>query len=111
MKSLRSDELLQMACKASRKWGMYISFPSYQSLQNSFEDHVSELRKSAPYIDDIGISALIDGFTYLLFDSEVEMFEAYRATIGDDGPFHDGVNPRVYALTCNPDGQLLSENT
>jgi len=40
--------------------------------------------------------------------------DAYYRTVGDDGPtkLNDYNGPcRIYALTCDPFGQLLNENT
>lgn len=54
------------------------------------------------------------GVAYLFFDSEEELDRYYNKTVGDDGPTetnsYDGP-VRVYALTCDPSGSLMNENT
>jgi hypothetical protein len=54
------------------------------------------------------------GTCIVLFDTEEELLYAYNRTVGDDGPTK--LNPyngpaRVYARTCDQDGNLITENT
>jgi hypothetical protein len=60
------------------------------------------------------VALSIDGERYFLFETEEAMLAAYDATVGDDGPTaanaYDG-SASIYALTCSPAGELLTENT
>lgn len=108
---LSNTELFQMACKTQGKWGMLVSFDANQDLK--------EIQKAAPYLgprdsESPFPSGIFNGECYLFFDTEDEMRHAYHSTVGDDGPTplndYNGT-ARVYALTCNPNGKLMSENT
>ncbi len=108
MQVLNSFDTLQVLCKSTCKWGMYISF-----FVPEHEEDEAEL--AAPYLNlEKHMQIIIDGNGYLLFDTKEEMEEKFWMTVGDDGPTetnkYDG-GTRVYALTCGPDGQLLNENT
>jgi hypothetical protein len=102
-----SGDTLCALCKVSEKWGMYISFVDHTDLQEIF--------KAAPYLNtEAFLRTCVDGCAYTLFDTEEEMMNLYHQTVGDDGPTK--LNPyngpaRVYALTCDPQGNLLTENT
>lgn len=108
IKKLHPHAAFQLLCQATKKWGVFISFdwedlPDYQSLE------------AAPYLNsDDDLQLLMDGCGIILCDTKKEMEGIYCQTVGDDGPTK--TNPyngpvRVYALTCNPAGALLSENT
>lgn len=110
------SDILSYICKGSGKWGIYVS--GLNTSYKSYESDVKEILKAAPWINDIDkadqYNLLYDGQVYLLFDTQAEMDNIYQQTVGDDGPTEK--NPyngpwRVYCLTCNPDGQLLTENT
>ena len=63
--------------------------------------------------NDIG-NILSDQYGFLLFDTKEEMVLHYNLTVGDDGPTKlNKYNGKlgVYALTCNNDGELQTENT
>lgn len=75
----------------------------------------ADLYKAAPYLEDPAfLQLLMAGSGYLMFDTEKEMNKFYNETVGEDGPTamnpYDG-NVKIYALTCNPEGKLLNENT
>lgn len=80
-----------------------------------YGEDLSNLPKAAPYLDIAKhMQIMADGTGYMLFDSEEEMDHIYYQTVGDDGPTK--LNPyngsiKIYALTCNPDGQTMNENT
>lgn len=112
MKILDHVSALEELCKATKKWGMYISI----YVPDDIWDDVS---KAAPYLvetDDGNSSAQLisDRSGFILFDTEKEMLDTYELTVGDDGPTdtnkYDGP-VHVYALTCYPDGQTGNENT
>jgi len=95
---LSKDEVLQFACKSSKKFGMFISFDR----DASFED----IEKCVPYIDTFyHTQILLDGEGFLFFDTKDQMYKRFKETIGQD---KDGI---VYALTCDDQGILMSENT
>jgi hypothetical protein len=81
----------------------------------AWEDVWDEVMQAAPYlsIEEHG-QAIVEGRAYLLFDTEEELMDHYRRTVGDDGPteLNSYKGPaHVYAITCNPEGQLEYENT
>lgn len=114
MEILSSATLLERLCKATGKWGMFVSFPPIEDINDC---PVRELEKVALWFnfDDHGhAQAMVDGYGIILFDSQDEMDKAYEQAVGDDGP--TDLNPyngplRVYCLTCGPDGQTQNENT
>jgi len=104
MELLDFHSVLIRLCKASGKWGMYIGI--------SNGDFINEYL-AAPYLKK-NHQVVTDGSGIALFNTEREMKKYYNMTVGDDGPTN--ANPysgkvRVYALTCDPNGQLLNENT
>lgn len=111
MKPLPFIEALSEMCKATRKWGMYIS------INNVDEFNFLEQVKAAPCISrntSEGMQILVDRGGFFLFDTEEEMEENFWMTVGDDGPTVS--NPyngsvKVYAITCAPDGEFITENT
>ena len=110
MKFANYSDLLCALCRAHRKWGIYISFDCDQEM--------AEVLKAAPYLAELDVGSRIDlfvcGFGYFLLDSEEECYKHYNQTVGDDGPTktnsYNGP-AKVYALTCSPNGILLSVNT
>lgn len=108
MKIYTIMDAFQELCKSMKKWGMYIS-------SSCSEEFIEEMPKAAPYLSwEEHPQIIMDGNGILLFDTEKEMWHHYDMTVGDDGPTklnkYKG-HTRVYALTCDPDGQLLTENT
>lgn len=122
MQALDAIRTLEVLCKATNKWGMYISFCT---LDASDESYFDDIVKAAPYLNfDDHTQIFVEGSAYLLFDSKEEMEEHYWCTVGDDGPTPDFIKERlniggndyegpcrVYALTCDPTGQTMNENT
>lgn len=108
MEILSQIEVLQRLCKNTQKWGMFISI--WEPKQGPYE-----AEKAAPYLSEMEHMQIIhDGIGFLLFDTEEEMQKHFNLTVGDDGPTKlNSYNGKtcVYALTCNQDGQLISENT
>ena len=99
-----ADEVLSALCRLSKKNGMYWSV-------SNCEDNPEEVQKAAPYLDLVDI---INGYGYILFDTESEMCYFYSQTVGDEGPtkINNYNGPaKVYTMTCGPDGKLLTENT
>ena len=105
MKILDIADTLEILATSLNKCCMYISFD-----QN---DDTREVVKAAPYLDG-EMQIMIDGCAYIVCDSTEEIEALYGQTVGDDGPTKE--NPydgpaRVYTLTCDADGRLLTENT
>lgn len=107
MKIFDKSKVLAELCKATKKYGMFISF--------SDELLLHEVVKDAPYLAENCDQVVNDGEGWLLFDNEEEMEEYYEQTVGDDGPLvnidEESRLGLVYALTCNPHGQFETENT
>jgi len=107
--------VLSALCKATSRWGMYVSFQHQQHANSHYELSFGDLEKAMPYFDwQKHGQIFVDGCGYFLFDNEEECEEAFWSTVGDDGPTETNSynGPvRVYALTCSPDGQLCNENT
>lgn len=107
IEKLSQTDTLQRLTKATGKWGMYIeiSCPTRR---------VSKIPDAAPYLnfqDDMQLMA--DGKGFILCDTEAELYELYKVTVGDDvNPHNSNKGPaKVYALTCGPDGVTRDENT
>lgn len=111
MRVLDQFRTLEVLCAATKQWGMAINWYGNVEPEQEFE----ELQKAAPYLKiDEHAQSMIEGRAYLLFDTEEEMEKHFWMTVGDDGPtaLNDYNGPmRVYAITCDPTGQLLNENT
>lgn len=107
MRTLNTTQIAQELAKALKKPIMLVSF------QNG--DPIQDVLKAAPYLDfDRDLQMIFDGGGLIVCDSVEEMEDLFNQTVGDDGPTKS--NPydgpcRVYALTINADGQLLTENT
>ena len=114
MKHYTSTDALQNMCKSNKQWGMFFSISN-----TDMDDYVTlyeEIYKAAPYLKEMeAMQNCMNGYGYILFESEEECRNIYLQTVGDDGPTklnnYASDKVRVYALTCNPDGILMSENT
>lgn len=120
IQKLNKSDVLKLMCKTTGKWGMMVSFDDWADI--GFE-YYQELVKAAPWLDyrnDAQI--LVDGVGFVLADTEKELYDLFYQTVGDDGPYTQDQNPngpannydgpqKIYALTCNPQGQLETENT
>lgn len=106
MIKLTTKKMVQYCCQLSGKWAVYLSMPDYPCRQ---------LIKAANFLslkDDY--QAMHDGEMIVMCDSERECEEVFSRVVGRDGPTvlnkYNG-ECRIYALTCNPDGQFMNENT
>ena len=102
-------EVLEALCIATKKWGLFISI---------FDDDnpvlFQEIVKAASFLDyDNHGQIIVDKEGWFLFNSEKDMEEAYSKCVGRDGPTklnsYEG-DVVVYALTCDPEGYLITEN-
>jgi hypothetical protein len=109
---LTVTELMQLVAKTIKKPCIFLSFQYMDESEASYDDMI----KAAPYLDwDKHGQAIIDGVAVIICEDYDEMQRLYWMTVGDDGPTktnpYDGKKARVYALTCNAEGQLENENT
>jgi hypothetical protein len=121
MKLHNHVQILEATAKGLGKWCMYASFTPPCDYEGEEYEGVlleTELLKAAPWAKDLGqeiLTFLLDaGGGIISFDSEGECIAAYEATVGDDGPTKTNSYSgplRVYALTCDPQGQTQNENT
>lgn len=110
MQILDHVKTLELLCESTKKCGMYINIYNDQG-ENEY--NYLEVIKAAPYLESHN-QVILESSGFILFDNVEEMLEAYNQTVGDDGPTKS--NPydgpcRVYAITCNPDGITMNENT
>ena len=105
MEILDKTKVLERLCKKTERYIMYISF--------SEDEEWNEIINAAPYLkgqDQI----LVDCEAWLLFYGEEEMYSYYDQTVGSDGPTklnnYTG-SASIYAMTCNPNGEIETENT
>ena len=116
--ALSRMEVFQELCKASEKWGLYISFDVdwYWGTYVTDGKKANEiaLATNRRLVDTRDHQCVVDGQATYLFDTEESMINAYLDIVGDDGPTeqntYDG-EVKVYAITCDPEGCLLTENT
>ena len=103
-------EVCSVACRASKKWGVYISFDS-ENFRNSEIEDATGGQVSDIYEDS---QVMFYGQGLRLLDTEEEMMNVYHHIVGDGGPTkfndYDG-ECRVFAMTISNEGQILTENT
>lgn len=105
-----SATLLGALCKVNKKWGMYASLSDCDQTE-------AETLKAAPWIAQdpmLWFHLTVEGHVYLFFDTKEEMVAAYTQTVGDDGPNEANTYngpARVYATTCDPNGNGITQNT
>ena len=111
MKILTVIEVMRRLAKLINKPCMYIDIYQMPNVQEGVADDGT--LKAAPYLD-CGHQVCFDGCGVLVFDTECEMWDYYKQTVGDDGPTsvnsYGGLHG-VYALTCSANGELMNENT
>lgn len=114
-----THDIFRLLCKTKKKWGLFLSFepPKYPEDYNDLGAWVKERQKAAPYLT---ADMLLDqdvpdyGYMYIFFKTKKEMEKHFWLTVGDDGPTglnHYNGPVKIYALTCDPRGQTLNENT
>jgi hypothetical protein len=114
MRTAKMYEAEGALCRETQMWGLYISW-GCPSCYEAGGETLQEIIKAAPFLNFKEHSQqLLDGYGFFLFNTEEEQLDHYWQVVGDDGPTKS--NPykgpaRVYALTFNPKGQLMNENT
>lgn len=104
-------ETFSALCKATKRSGLFLAFPSWESEY----DWIEEVLQAAPFLRAREhMQALADGYAFILCDTIAERDDLYEQIVGDDGPTHS--NPysgpaRIYALTCDAQGKFYNENT
>ena len=111
-KEIKELNPLSTLCKVTGKYGMYISLHTkWGETGATIDDFI----QAAPYLKDPSNQhVLINGFGYFLSDYLDDLEYAFDITIGDSGPnlWNSYTGPAtIYALTCDPNGVELDENT
>ncbi len=103
MRYLSKLDLFATVCRAEQAWGLYVSSTDWlEELVDGQVPTYPHLRlREHP-------QAFVDGCAVFLYRTESAMLAAFRQVRGDEAV--DGDGPRTYALTCSPEGRLLSEN-
>lgn len=102
------SELFRLATKGKSKWGLFL-------VVIAAGNSLKEMLKAVPFLDrESGMWLRLNGQMAVFFDTEADLQACYQTVVGDDGP--TPTNPyngkaRIYALTCDPHGNLLCENT
>jgi hypothetical protein len=113
MKVLDMHEALSALCKATGKPGMFLAFPWNNAVWPFTE--IGEIIKAAPFLTvEDHLQVLSDGYAFILCDTIAERDDLYEQVVGDDGPTRSNAYSgpaRVYALTCDANGEFLNENT
>lgn len=111
MKAFDQTEVLEELCKATGKWGLFISIDIPEGVD------ILEVLQACSFLEldnDTHEHIIFNEYGYFLFVTEKEMDKHFKMCVGDDGPTelnkYDG-KVSVYALTCSPVVGLLSSNT
>ncbi len=110
-----NKDILELLCKSKGKPALLLHNGSSAAGEGEEEVGVAELSKAVPFLDRNQVMTLLfEGPVYIFCDSLEEIRDLYNQVVGEDGPTK--VNPyngpaRVYALTCDKDGLLGTENT
>lgn len=107
-----SSHILRVMCYNQKKWGIFFNGTS-PDIGANYHQQSAMIKESAPWIKTLNaednMNVMCDGSGFLLFDTKDEMEKIYNMTVSDDN--RKGDLPLIYMLTCNPDGELLTENT
>lgn len=114
MKILSHSDTLEILAKATKKPCLYLNLEDHWGYKDPGK-FFNELLKAAPYLNlkDHG-QAILDGCAFIVCEDEAELSRLYYQTVGDDGPTKTNKyrgKVRVYALTCDANGELQNENT
>lgn len=108
-------EALSRLCKATGKYGLYLSFDPSEEF--SPQDH----QEACPFLDLSDVAsdnedwqALMDEHMFVLCEDYEECYRLFESVVGDEGPTK--TNPyngdcRVFAMTINNNGEIENTNT
>ncbi len=106
MNKLDITPLIQHYCQLAKQWAVVLFIP--------FEDDLSEIVKSIPFITCEDHQAISDGLMIVMCDSLEEHWKVFNSIVCKDGPTvwnsYDGPC-KTYAYTIGPCGNILTENT
>jgi hypothetical protein len=116
MQKMTMRQARQALCRATGRWGLYVSgLCSEMGGEEPVPDWLERLKKSCPFLDPDPTSegsdwqAIYDGEIFVLCDSREECDKLFYSLISDDDPSPDG--PSLYGLTITPEGEFCNENT
>lgn len=96
-------ELLSEVCKLTNKYGMMFSH-SREEWDHKDMDYYCKVLKALPFVSQlIYYQSIIDGVGFILFDTEEEMLSKFNGVV------RSPELPRIYTITCYPDGNLGDE--
>ena len=102
MEILTLHEAFAALCKARGKWGVIVHVDEY----TADDVQVWALKTAIPFLNpDQHKRILVDDVGIFLCDTEAEMDRIYAPME------RDGAECWMYALTCDPNGRFLTENT
>ena len=113
-----TSQITQAIAKANEKWVLYILF-SVEYGEDTLAEQ-AELEKAAPYLKTLRETDYpayhhlrSEGRAWFVFDTELECYGYFHQTVGDNGPTN--INDyngscKVFAMTCDPFGELQNEN-
>lgn len=120
MQVLDQRETFQRLCKETGKWGLWLSLPNWMVNDPDYpnitwNNYFDELVKAVPFLNLLDhAQSIVDEKVCILCEDEEECEDLFWQVVGEDGPTKS--NPyngpiKVYALTYNPDGVIMNENT
>lgn len=122
MRVLDTIRAARELAKAIHKPILYLSgFDFWRSPEENDKPWTEEgVVKAAPFLNPLKdpgghmTQAFVDGYAYVICDSDEELHMLFDQVVGEDGPTQS--NPyngkfRVYALTVDSDGVMRNENT
>ena len=106
MTKMTLTELVRNHCKLTQQWAVVL-FPN-----GSFG--FEELQRAIPFLEiHCDLQAIADELMIVLCSSKDKCDRVFNQIRGDDKPeLNDYDGPcHIYAWTCGPDGEILTENT
>jgi len=91
MEELTLMGTLQLLCRSTNKYGMFLS------INYSSKDEFDTIFEAVPYLKDVNLNIIVDGYGFFLFDTEKEMNHYYTKTVGNG----------IFAIACDECGNLI----
>lgn len=113
VEAFSTTDLMQKYCKETRQWGiMLVHHWDWEDDTNEYitGNFFEDLKLAAPDLDRHDV---IDETAFFFSPHPEDILKIYNRTVGDEGgEDNDYKGPvRVYALTCDNEGNLRNENT